>query len=75
LLSKDLKFHSWFKHIAIWYYYVEKVDPIELTLVYTSIDSMGVDIFTKPLPHPKFEYCCHGLGLLPSILIEGGSLP
>jgi hypothetical protein len=49
----------------------DQVDAKLLSLVYISIEAMFANKLTKVPPKPKHCYCCHVLGLLAKLLIEG----
>jgi hypothetical protein len=63
-LSKDNKFHARTKHIDIRYHFIrEAVENDLINMQYIPTDENVADIFTKPLPKPKFEKFVAMLGL------------
>ena len=54
-LSKDNKYHSWTKHINVWYHFIHEVVEDEKLLVqYIPTDENLANIFTKLLAKVKF---------------------
>lgn len=52
------------KHIDIRYHFVkEQIEDHNVVLKYLCTEEMLADIFTKPLPPPKFLYCISEMGL------------
>jgi hypothetical protein len=63
-LSKDNKFHSRTKHIDLHYHFIcEAVEDGKIKVNYIPTDDNVSDIFTKPLPKPKFQRFVELLGL------------
>jgi len=63
-LSKDPKFHSRTKHIAIqWHFVREQVELKAVDLVYLQTDHMAADGLTKPLDRIKFARFLTMIGL------------
>jgi hypothetical protein len=63
-LSKDNKFHSHTKHIDLRYHFIrEAVEDGKIKVNYIPTDNNVSDIFTKPLPKPKFQRFVKLLGL------------
>jgi hypothetical protein len=64
-LSGNLVFHEMSKHIKIKYYIIrDRVQKVELILLYISIDEKTTDILMKPLSKIKFAYLRDKLGLV-----------
>jgi hypothetical protein len=62
-LSKDNKFHSCTKHIDLHYHFIcEAVENGKIKVNYILTDDNMLDIFTKPLPKPKFQHFVELLG-------------
>nr|GEW33519.1 hypothetical protein [Tanacetum cinerariifolium] len=56
-LSANLIFHARTKHVEIYYHFVwEKVAQGDLRVQYISTHDQIADIFTKPLPTPRFLF-------------------
>jgi len=56
-LSKDNKFHSWTKHIDLWYHFIrEAVKDDKITFTYILTEENVSDIFTKALTWLKFVH-------------------
>ena len=63
-LAKDNKFHARTKHIDLWYHFIcEAVKDGKIQVKYILTDDNISDIFTKPLPRPKFAKFVESLGL------------
>jgi hypothetical protein len=63
-LSKDNKFHLHTKHIDLCYHFIhEAVENGKIKVNYIPTDNNVLDIFTKPLPKPKFQHFVELLGL------------
>ena len=63
-LSKDNKYHSWTKHIDIWYHFIrEVVEDSKIEVNYNPTEENVSDIFTKPLAKSKFGAFVRMLGL------------
>ena len=63
-LAKDNKFHARMKHIDIRYHFIcEVVEDGKIQVKYIPTDDNVSDIFTKPLPRPKFAKFMELLGL------------
>ena len=63
-LAKDNKFHARTKHIDLRYHFVcEAVEDRKIKLEYIPTAKNIADIFTKPLPKPKFTELVKRLGL------------
>jgi len=63
-LSKDNKFHSHTKHISIRHHFIhEAIKNEHIAVHYIPSSKNVVDVFTKALPCPKFEYFVKWLGL------------
>ena len=63
-LAKDNKFHARTKHIDLRYYFIcEAVEYGKIQVKYVLMDDNVSDIFTKPLPRPKFTKFMESLGL------------
>ena len=64
LLAKDNKFHVRTKHINLRYHFIhEVVEDGKIQVKYVLMDDNISDIFTKPLPRPKFAKFVELLGL------------
>ena len=64
VLAKDIKFHSWTKHIELWYYFIqEAVQDNKIMVSYISTEDNVSDIFTKSLAKSKFQQFLGMLGL------------
>ena len=63
-LAKDNKFHACTKHIDLRYHFVyEAVEDGKIKLEYILTAKNIADVFTKPLPKPKFTELVKRLGL------------
>ena len=63
-LAKDNKFHARTKHIDLRYHFIrEAVEDGKIQVKYVPTDENVSDIFTKPLPRPKFSRFVEMLGL------------
>ena len=63
-LAKDNKFHVRTKHIDLRYHFIrEAVEDGKIQVKYVLMDDNVSDIFTKPLPRPKFTKFVESLGL------------
>jgi hypothetical protein len=63
-LAKDNKFHGRTKHIDLRYHFIrEAVEDGKINVKYVPTDDNVSDIFTKPLPRPKFQHFVELLGL------------
>ena len=63
-LAKDNKFHVRTKHIDLRYHFIcEAVEDGKIQVKYVPMDDNVSDIFTKPLPRPKFAKFMESLGL------------
>ena len=63
-LAKDNKYHARTKHIDLRYHFVrEAVEDKKIKVAYIPTDENVSDIFTKPLPKPKFQKFVELLGL------------
>ena len=63
-LAKDNKFHSCTKHINLHYHFIcEAVEDERIKMEYILTGDNIADIFTKPLPKPKFMEFIAKLGL------------
>ena len=63
-LAKDNKFHARMKHIDLQYHFIcEAVKDGKIQVKYVPTDDNMSDIFTKPLPRPKFAKFVKSLGL------------
>ena len=63
-LSQNPVNHSRTKHIDIIHHHVrEQVENQSILLQYQGTNEIIADIFTKALPHPKFDYCRNKLGI------------
>ena len=63
-LVKDNKFHARMKHIDLQYHFIcEAVEDGKIEVKYVPTDDNMSDIFTKPLPRPKFAKFMESLGL------------
>ena len=63
-LAKDNKFHVRTKHIDLRYHFIrEAVEDGKIQVKYVLMDNNISDIFTKPLPRPKFAKFMELLGL------------
>jgi hypothetical protein len=63
-LAKDNKFHGRTKHIDLRYHFIrEAVEDGKINVKYVPTDDNVSDIFTKPLPRPKFQRFVELLGL------------
>ena len=64
VLLKDNKFHTWTKHINIWYHFIqEAVKNRKIVVKYIPTDENPADIFTKLLVKMKFRWFIELLGL------------
>ena len=64
VLAKDNKFHVRTKHIDLQYHFIhEAVKDGKIQVKYIPMDDNVSDIFTKPLPRPKFAKFVELLGL------------
>ena len=64
VLAKDNKFHARTKHINLRYHFIhEAVEDSKIQVKYILMDNNISDIFTKPLPRPKFAKFVESLGL------------
>ena len=55
-LAQSREFRKKTKHIEVHHHYVrEQVEKREITLSYIPTEDQAADIFTKPLPGPRFE--------------------
>ena len=56
-LSKDNKFYLCTKHIDLRYHFIcEAVKDNKIKVDYIPTEDNVLDIFTKPLPKPKFQH-------------------
>ena len=63
-LAKDNKFHARTKHIDLRYHFIcEAVEDGKIQVKYVPTDENVSNIFTKPLPRPKFSRFVEMLGL------------
>jgi hypothetical protein len=63
-LAKNAVYHPRTKHIDIQYHFIhEKMQTHEITNIRVDTTENIADIFTKPLPRPKFESLASKLGL------------
>jgi hypothetical protein len=63
-LAKDNKYHARTKHIDLRYHFIrEAVEDGKIKVRYIPTEENTSDIFTKPLPKPKFQYFVEKLGL------------
>ena len=63
-LAKDNKSHARMKHINLQYQFIcEAVEDGKIQVKYVPMDDNVSDIFTKPLPRPKFAKFMELLGL------------
>ena len=63
-LAKDNKFHARTKHIDLRYHFIrEAVENGKIKMNYIPTSENVADIFTKPLPRPKFIEFVGKLGL------------
>ena len=66
-ISKNLVQHSRTKHIEIWYHFIrDLVETKVVSLEFIPIKFQKVDIFTKPLDRPWYEFLCKAIGVGPS---------
>ena len=74
-LSKDSTFHSHTKHIDIHFHFIRQtVSSRHIALQYCPTADIIADIFTKSLPHSKFQKFQQLLGLAWSIIVSRGSV-
>ena len=65
-LVKNPEFHQRTKHIDIKYHFIrEKHQDKEIEIVYTSTENQLADLFTKPLPTPRFNHLRKQIGVQP----------
>ena len=65
-LVKNPEFHQRTKHIDIKYHFIrEKHQDKEIEIVYTSTENQLADLFTKPLPTPRFNQLRKQIGVQP----------
>ena len=65
-LVKNPEFHQRTKHINIKYHFLrEKYQDKEIEIVYTSTENQLADLFTKPLPTPRFNHLRKQIGVQP----------
>ena len=63
-IVKDNKYHSWMKHIDLRYHFIrEAVEDGKICVKYIPTVNNVSDIFTKPLPKPRFQNLVELLGL------------
>ena len=63
-LAKDNKFNARMKHINLRYHFIrEAVEDGKIQVKYVPMDNNVSNIFTKPLPRPKFAKFVELLGL------------
>lgn len=70
-MAKFGSHHSRTKHIHYKYHFIK--DAVEngiLNILYMQTSDMPADFLTKPVPKPKHELCCEGIGLLQQIIEE-----
>ena len=64
VMAKDNKFYARTKHIDLQYHFIhEAVKDSKIQVKYVPTDDNISDIFTKPLPRPKFAKFVESLGL------------
>ena len=64
MLAKDNKFHARTKHIDLQYHFIhDAVEDDKIQVKYVPTDDNVSNIFTKPLPRPKFTKFVESLGL------------
>ena len=62
-LTKDNKFHSWTKHIDLWFHFIrEVVEDNKLLITYIPTEENMVNIFTKALARPSLRDLLKGWG-------------
>lgn len=62
VVAHNLAFHARTKHIEVHYRYVrERFSTGEVSMTYVSTHNNVANIFTKALPHEKFEGFCKNL--------------
>jgi hypothetical protein len=71
-LKNNPMFHARSKHIETRYHFIrDLIQKKDIYMDYCSIEHNVVDILTKSLPIPKFEYCRIGLGMcVPSTILK-----
>ena len=75
-LAKDNKFHARTKHIDLRYHFIhEVVEDGKIQVKYILTDDNVSDIFTKPLPRPKFTKFMELLGLSIGAEVHSRSRP
>ena len=63
-LAKDSKYHARTKHIDLRYHFIrEAVEDGKICVKYIPTDDNVSDIFTKPLPRPRFQRLVELLGM------------
>ena len=64
VLAKDNKYHVRTKHIDLCYHFIcEAIEDGKIKVDYIPTEENVSDIFTKPLPKPKFQHFVELLGL------------
>ena len=68
-VSKNPVLHSNTNHIPIKYHFLrEQVTSRVVQVNYIPSTEQIADIFTKPLAKTQFEYLCHKLGVISSLI-------
>ena len=63
-LTKDGLYHTWTKHIDIWYHSIHFiVQNGTINLIYCPTEDMTANILTKALPNSKANHFSRSLGL------------
>jgi len=64
-LTKNNKYHSRTKHIAIKHHFIQDiVDTGDIIVEKIHTDENPVDMLTKPLPSAKFDHCLNLAGII-----------
>ena len=65
-VSKNPEHHGRMKHLDLRFYWLrDAVNDQRIQPSYIHTSQQLADIFTKPLPAPKIQFCRNNLGILP----------